>query len=309
MRRIAVYIVVVAMGAGCAARGAVRQAEPGAPKPVAQEASRDSLETFIAKVRARSLNVRPRTNQVATVEASDPGLSAALLRLTLRPSAAAHRAVAREYVRVGILDVAHEHLSAAVAIDPRDAAGWDGLARIWRDWGFAHLALPDAYRALYFAPDSPVSHNTLGTVFQALGRRLDARAQFEKALELDVTAAYALTNLCYGWVLDGQAVRATDACRQALRLRPDFEAARNNLALAYVIGGDIPAALDVFGETDERGRAEYNAGIVHLARRRYGDALKAFEAAQAARPRFRAAEVMARRAQHELQDERREGRP
>ncbi len=47
---------------------------------------------------------------------------------------------------------------------------------------------PDASRAVYYAPDSPVVHNTLGTVLQALGRRAEARAQYEKALAVDASA-------------------------------------------------------------------------------------------------------------------------
>lgn len=294
--------VVVVSATACAARGGPRQAGVSpSPETAAREASRDSLEVFVGKLRERSALARPASERAQTLESRDPGLSGALLRSTLRPSAWAHRAVAREYARLGVLDVAHEHLSAAVAMDPTDAAAWDGLARIWRDWGFPHLALPDAYRAVYFAPASPVAHNTLGTVLQALGRRVEARAAYEKALDLDVTATYALTNLCYGWVLDGQTARAADACRRALALQPDLEAARNNLALAYAVAGDLDAALEIFGATDHEGRSEYNAGVVHLARRQYKEALRAFEAAQAARPRFRAAEAMARQARRQLE--------
>ena len=94
--------------------------------------------------------------------------------------------------------------------------------------------------------------------------------------------------------------RAATACREALRLQPDLQPARNNLALAYEAAGDLPGAFGVFASSDEKGRAEYNAGVVHLARRRYADALKAFEAAQRLRPRFRAAEAMARQARWQL---------
>jgi Tfp pilus assembly protein PilF len=281
----------------------MRQTAPDAQGARAQGAPpQDSLEVFMGKVRAQAERTRP-ANLAKTIEGRDAAVAAALLAVSVHPSAATHRAVAREYLRLGILDVAHEHLSAAVAIDPRDAAAWDGLARIWRDWGLPHLALPDAYRALYFAPESPVVHNTLGTVLQALGRRAEARAQYEKALALDVTAAYALTNLCYGWVLEGEAVKATDACRQALRLQPDLDAARNNLALAYDAGGDRSSAVELFASTGNQGRAEYNVGLVLLARRRYPEALKAFEAAQALRPRFRAAEAMARYTKKQLIEE------
>lgn len=303
MLRILVCVVSVSVAAGCAARGVARQPTPGAHASSAPAAAPDSLEVFMGKVRAAAERARPLTGRAQTVEAGDPSVTAALLAVSVRPSAEAHRAVAREYIRLGILDVAHEHLSAAVTLDPQDAAAWDGLARIWRDWGFPHLALPDAYRALYYAPDSPVVHNTLGTVLQALGRRADARAQYEHALALDMTAAYALTNLCYGWVLEGETTKAADACRRALRLQPDSDATRNNLALAYDAGGNPSAALEMFASTGDEGRAEYNAGIVLLARRRYAEALKAFEAAQVLRPRFRAAEAMARYTRKQLNEE------
>ena len=44
-----------------------------------------------------------------------------------------------------------------------------------------------------------------------------------------------------------------------------MEAARNNLALAYEVSGDSPAALDVLAASGDAARAEYNAGILHLA--------------------------------------------
>ena len=171
--------------------------------------------------------------------------------------------VAAQYLRQGIKDVAHEHFTAAVKLDAKDAASWDGLARIWRDWGFPSLALPDAFRAVYYAPDSPVVHNTLGTIFQALGRRAEARAEYEKALALNPTAAYAFTNLCYGWALEGESTKA--ACLpQALRLEPDMEAARNNLAFAYEMGGDSPRRSMCWPNRGRRAHT-YNAGILHLA--------------------------------------------
>jgi tetratricopeptide (TPR) repeat protein len=255
-----------------------------------------SLEAFMSQVRARSITARPRTSNEMTVEAQDAALTAALLAVKTVPSSDNHRAVAAEYLRLGVKDAAHEHFTAAVKLESTDAASWDGLARIWRDWGFSNLALPDATRAVFFAPDSPVVHNTLGTVLQTLGRRAEARAAYEKALSLDADAAYALTNLCYGWALEGEADKAVNACRDALRLRPDLQAARNNLALAYELNGNSEAAIDVLTQSGDAARAEYNAGILHLAARRYPEALKAFDKAIALRGRFPTAELMARQA-------------
>jgi tetratricopeptide (TPR) repeat protein len=131
-----------------------------------------------------------------TIESQDRGLGAALLRLNLVPSAEHHRAVADEYRRVGILDVAFDHLTAATRMDPRDAAAYDARARIWRDWGFPELGMTDCARAVFYAPRSAAAHNTRGTLLAAAGFEEDARREFEAALALDPAASFARTNLC-----------------------------------------------------------------------------------------------------------------
>ena len=59
--------------------------------------------------------------------------------------------MAGEYRRLGVLDLAHAQFTAAVRADPADAASFDALARIWRDWRFPHLGIEDAYRAVQLA--------------------------------------------------------------------------------------------------------------------------------------------------------------
>jgi Flp pilus assembly protein TadD len=301
MFRVVVCLALIAGTVACAPRNGTH-AVRSAPAAHAQGPPDDSLTVFMEKVRVKSEQARPVSTRVATVEASDPSLAAALFITQIQPTAANHRAVAARYVQLGILDVAHEHFSAAVALEPGDAASWDGLARIWRDWGFAHLALADAYRAVYHAPHSPTVHNTLGTVLQALGRRAAARAQFEQALALDVNAAYALSNLCHAWRLDGNVSKATDACRQALQLQPDLESARNNLALSYEAAGDLSSAVATLAESGDKARAAYNEGLLHLARREYREALQWFDLARTQRPQFHAAEAIARQVRAHLHE-------
>ena len=298
MFRTAVAIIAICATTGCASRSGSASTKPRNPQRQTQgsTAQAASLEDFMSTVRARSVMARPLTHRELTVEGNDVELTAALITVKARPSAANHRKVAALYLRHGLKDVAHEHFTAAVKLDPRDAASLDALARIWRDWGFANLALPEATRAVYFAPRSPVAHNTLGTVLQMLGRRAEARAEYEQALSLDANAAYALTKLCYGWALEGQPDKAVNACQQALRVQPDMQAARNNLAIAYELNGDSKAAADVLAESGDGARAAYNTGILHLAARRYPDALQSFSKAMALRGRFAAAELMARQA-------------
>jgi protein O-GlcNAc transferase len=172
-----------------------------------------------------------------TVEATDGALSSALLALAIAPGAAAERRVAEQYRALGILDAASDHFSRAVVHDPADAASYEGLARIWRDWGFPHLGLGDAARAVYYAPASAAAHNTLGTILAAIGDRGDARREYERALALDPDAAYALNNLCFLSLREGDTSRAVNECHAALAIDPGFAAARLNLASAERAAG------------------------------------------------------------------------
>jgi Tfp pilus assembly protein PilF len=146
----------------------------------------------------RRVQTQPGRTQIsgATVEARDPGLAAVLLLLKVAPTAARHREVATEYRRLGILDTAFDHLTAATRIDPRDAAAYDARARIWRDWGYPGLGMADAARAVFYAPQSAAAHNTYGTLLAVAGLPVQAKREFEVALALDPGAEFARTNLC-----------------------------------------------------------------------------------------------------------------
>lgn len=298
--RFGVCVLLSLVLVGCGARTPFKVELPSqspALAPARESAPGDSLESFIARVRKLAAEARPpQRAPVAHAEVTDLRLAAALTMAGARPSPETYRHVAEEYRRLGIADRAGEHLQQALTLDPHDAATYDARARLWRDGGLSGLALGDAHRAVYHAPRSPVVRNTLGTVLQALGRRKEARQQYERVLQLDPTAAYALNNLCYGWILDREPGRAQAACLAALTLDPTLAAARNNLGLAYAAGGELGAARAAFDKAEDRATALYNLGIVHMARRRYTDAVSAFVSAQQARPSLRLAAVRARQA-------------
>lgn len=207
----------------------------------ADTTTRESVSDFVARVRrlqAHALAGRVRT-VMPTIETTDARLGRALALLGVAPSAEKQRLVAAEYLRVGVRDVAMEHFSAALEVDPRDGASYDSRARIWRDWGFPHQGLGDAYRAIYYAPRSAASHNTLGTLFHRLGRYGDARKQYEQALALDGSAAYALNNLCALGLDEGDAAAAVPWCSQALRIEPTLRQAHVNLARGNAIVAEV----------------------------------------------------------------------
>jgi len=301
--RVGVLLLVPVLLSGCAARRdgglAKRFVKPGTPamdvgKPAVMktdkpaEPPKATVAEYAGKLRALAAQHGVKSFGT-TLETNDRILSNALLGVQIAPSPLAHRRVAERYRELGILDSAYDHYAAAVQLDRTDAAAYEGLARVWRDWGFPQLGLADASRAVYFAPAWAVAHNTLGTLLVALGRAEAARNAYARALALDPNAAYVLNNVCYLSFLEGQSARAIAECEAALTIDPTFTAARNNLALANAAAGRSDEAKKQFMAAGDAAAALYNMGIVQLAGKQYAGAMKAFQEAYHARPTWAAA--------------------
>jgi tetratricopeptide (TPR) repeat protein len=233
---------------------------------------------------ARKMEGRPASQRSGgtlsqTLESSDHRLAASLFMVAALPNASNYRAAAIEYRRLGVLDKSFEYFDRAAALDPTDARSHEGMARIWRDWGTPQLGLGAAYRALYYAPNSASVANTVGTLFQALGRLEEAEQWYRTAWTLDPNGWYALNNLCYVQILRRNAV-ARDTCRSAVGVAgADGRVPKNNLALAHAAAGDLPMAQQWFRRANDPAAADYNYGITLMAIGNYAGAVRAFESA------------------------------
>lgn len=150
----------------------------------------------------------------------------------------------------GILDKAAEHYAEAARLDTREGAAWEGLARVWRDWGVPEYALGDAHRAVYASPDSPAAQNTLGTILLALGKGFEARVRFARAAALDPGAAYAWNNRCYAWLAEGNPEAAVPDCLRALAIDPGLKPAARNLAVARAMDSLLTGGAPVVSAKD-----------------------------------------------------------
>jgi protein O-GlcNAc transferase len=302
-------VLAVVVTVGCAqSRARPAATVPLSPDgPVAASAETQAAgaptSAYIHAARELSRRARPEPTDAQSVERWSPGLASAMANLSAAPTVEHEIALAQVFFGLGIADQAYDHFARAAKRDPQEGAAWDGLARIWRDWGFPHLGLGDAYRAVYTAPDSPAVHNTLGTILQQLGEGRGAREHFTRALALDAGAAYAQNNICYSWLMEADSAAAADACGRALAIDPGMRPARNNLALARAIGGDLAGAAEIFGAVGDEAAAQYNLGIVYLGQRRYSAAAEAFDKAATLRPALALAQARAHQArQHAAND-------
>ena len=174
-----VVLVACATGlSGCAARGrTLSVANPRDAAAHTATAPEASLGEYIAKIRHVSAAARPAptVKSIPTLEDRDQDLAAALAQLRAEPTADSYLAVGELYRARGVLDSAYKHFSAAVKLEPSNADAYEGLAKTWRDWRAPALALSDAARARFYAPQSASVQNTLGTILQALGRLAEER--------------------------------------------------------------------------------------------------------------------------------------
>jgi len=248
-----------------------------APKP-------EGLSHYARRLRTIQANARPTISLGNTLESHDPVLASALLKLRMIPTAANHREVARAYTKAGITDFAYRHYRQALQIEPCDSSAFEGLARLWRQWGAPELGLGDAHRAVHCRPGSASAYNTLGTLLVTLGQLEHAKAAFEFAGRLDRSAAFALNNLCYVAVQQGDGPAAQQACDRALDLEPTMVAARANLALAYALQGKVSIAEGRLLADADAATGLYNVGVLRMSMNQYSAAAAAFDLAADTRP-------------------------
>ena len=159
MRAGILVLLAAALAAGCATAGShPRPAVPPTAQPAAGgelRAGDADLTSYILRVRELSRHMRPGgVTGGDLAERWSQDLADAISRFDSEPTVATEIGLAQAYVRAGILDHAYEHFASASRVEPREGAAWDGLARVWRDWGLPHLGLGDAYRAVSAAPRS-----------------------------------------------------------------------------------------------------------------------------------------------------------
>jgi TolB-like protein/Tfp pilus assembly protein PilF len=139
-------------------------------------------------------------------------------------------------------------LEQAIGLDPDYAEAHAALARVWLDLTYySTLPLKDglpkaraeAHRALTLDPDSVTAIIALAVADRAEGKRAEARAGFQRAIELDPSNAYA--HLDYANVLPMQQYLAQTL--EAVQLDPGNAPAQNDLAVASLDLGEYAQAL------------------------------------------------------------------
>ena len=114
--------------------------------------------------------------------------------------------------------------------------------RVWRD----EMSLWSDVIAK--APTNTRGYDNRGLAYEAEGRVAEAEADYRRAITLDSTDVYSLSNLGKLCGQQGRFREGLPVLLQAVRVDPNFAPARTNLGLTWMALGDTARAMEVWGK-------------------------------------------------------------
>jgi len=132
-------------------------------------------------------------------------------------------------------------------------------------------AMPVLKKAVAEYPQSWRAWNALGGAYDDQGKWAEADDAYTHALSSSDAPAIVINNRGYSYLLRNRLDEATADFVEALRQRPDLEAARTNLRLAIALKGEYARAT-AGGQKDSEAAMLNNAGFAALVRGDYAKA-------------------------------------
>jgi protein O-mannosyl-transferase len=184
----------------------------------------------------------------------------------------AHDKLGTALARLGRLDEALVHFEAARRSAPDDPEVRNNLGSALARAGRIEQALAEYQESLRLRPDAASVHDNLGYLLLRSGRRAEALTHFETAVRLDANYAPARLNLGNMLVDAGRPAEAIPHFQRALqRAGSDVDLAQlhSNLGVAYAMTGQRTMAIREFEEA-LRIRPDFDQARANLARARGG---------------------------------------
>jgi tetratricopeptide (TPR) repeat protein len=140
------------------------------------------------------------------------------------------------------------HLREALRINPNNAEAHNTLGLIWQRMGRADEAMAEHREAARLAPGLAEAHYNVGYDLQARGQFAEAIAPYETSLRLDPTNPKARHNLANVLLALGRVDDAARYLEEAVRFAPDSAEIRQNLGTALLRLGRSGDAIAQFRE-------------------------------------------------------------
>jgi tetratricopeptide (TPR) repeat protein len=181
-------------------------------------------------------------------------------------------------------------LEAVLRADPRQTEVYTLLGNILMERGDLRGAERRFREGLAHRPDDTNARNSLGLLYDRMGRDLEAIAEYEKVIAVDADYAEGYNNIGLIHRKRGDPRRAIELFRRAIEADPDFPGSYNNMGLTHQDLGERAEARAAFErglEVDPRNAVILNnLGTLDLAEQRLEDARARFEQSIEADPEY-----------------------
>ncbi len=150
-------------------------------------------------------------------------------------------------------------------------------------------------KALDLNPDFALARSNLGVILLTAGNPEAAMREFDLALRIDPNLAETHNKLCFALLQTGGVAEALRECTRALEIKPDLAEARNNLANALLQTGRAEEAVAHYQKAlelaPEAPETHYNLGNAFGQAGRIEAAIGQFQKALAINPNYVKAEA------------------
>jgi tetratricopeptide (TPR) repeat protein len=168
----------------------------------------------------------------------------------------------------GQFAVAAERAAEAARVHPQIAEFHANLGEFSRLAGKRDEAIAAFERAIQLKPLEPTFHNSLGTVFGGMRQNESAMKEYQRAIQLKPDYADAWNNLGAALREMGRLEEAAEAIGKALELQPQLPGAHLNLAIVRTDQERFSEAIESYGRAiavrpDFR-EAHWSLGMLHL---------------------------------------------
>lgn len=229
-------------------------------------------------------NMRRQILNAADAGEGDAVVNRLRREIAARPDDLASRLeLAAHYGRRGLPELELEHLRVAAERFPSSAAAQMALAQSLRKAGEPRAAAESlaAFLAVQPSAGGAEAYNLLGVCLDEAGDWKAGEMAFRRAVAAAPLLDYPHNNLGYNLLEQRRTADAADEFRQALKLNPRSETARNNLgvAVAQTPGAAISEALRHFESVTDAATAHNNLAAALIEQGRHQESRQLLEAA------------------------------
>jgi tetratricopeptide (TPR) repeat protein len=239
---------------------------------------------------SKAVNAKTSITNPDVLEQKHPVVASLLEKIQHDPNNPQnHYELASVYHRLQIFDKALLEYEKAIEAASENPEYYEGVGRLWRDWGTPTSGINYLQKALDLRSSYPEAWNTLGTIYDQLRNFSQAQRCYLNALVLNSELDFVYSNLSFSYLQTGEVQEAIYYGERAVQLNPNLIQARNNLGAAYGMADDFVRAIEQFKLIGDEAEAHNNLGVLLLKKQRNVEAMEEFKLAVRQKPFYRVA--------------------